>query len=279
MNDIVRSGDRIDRKALERIIQRAAELQTKDREIGEYLTESELMQLGDEVGISAAHLRKALEEERGRALTQGSTSRLTWLIGPRMITAQRTVAGRPKELTAALHKWFSEGELLQVKRRLADRTSWERKEGTFASIQRSLGFSSKRYLLARTREVGDRIIEIDEKECYVELTADITNTFNEYLWGSGMLLAGSVAVAGIALVLGVMVPVAIVPALLGPVGSVAIARSRHSHVDKLRVALEQVLDRLEHGELDIKRRPRVSTTSAVGRIADEIRKNLGGMNR
>ena len=279
MNDIVQSGDRIDRKALERIIQRAAELQTKDREIGEYLTESELMQLGDDVGISAAHLRKALEEERSRALTQGSTSRLGWLVGPRRVTAQRTVAGRAKELTAALHKWLSEGELLQIKRRLADRTSWERKEGTFASLQRSLGFSGKKYLLARTREVGDRIIEIDERECYVELTADITNTFNQYLWGSGMFLAGSIAAAGIGLVLGVMLPVAIVPALLGPVGSVAIARGRHSHVNKLQVALEQVLDRLEHGELDIKRRSSVSTASAVGRIADEIRKNLGGMNR
>ncbi len=279
MNDIVRSGDRIDRDALERIIQRAAELQTKDREIGEYLTEAELMQLGDDVGISASHLRKALQEERGRALVKGSTSRLGWLIGPRRITAQRTVAGRPEALTAALHKWLSEGELLQIKRRLPDRTSWERKEGTFASLQRSLGFSGKKYLLARTREVGDRIMEVDERECYVELTADISNTFNEYLLGSGMLLAGCVAAAGIALVLGVMVPVAIVPALLGPAGSVAIARSRHSHVDKLRVALEQVLDRLEHGELEPKRRPSKSTASAVGRIADEIRKNLGGINR
>ena len=37
---------RIDRAALERIIQRAAELQTADREIGEGLTTEQVMELG-----------------------------------------------------------------------------------------------------------------------------------------------------------------------------------------------------------------------------------------
>jgi len=42
---------RIDRAALERIIQRAAELQTAEREMGDSLTSDELMALGREVGI------------------------------------------------------------------------------------------------------------------------------------------------------------------------------------------------------------------------------------
>ena len=42
---------RIDRAALERIIQRAAELQTAERDIGDNLTSDEVMALGAEVGI------------------------------------------------------------------------------------------------------------------------------------------------------------------------------------------------------------------------------------
>ena len=41
---------RIDRAALERIIQRAAELQTAERDMGDSLTSDQLMALGREVG-------------------------------------------------------------------------------------------------------------------------------------------------------------------------------------------------------------------------------------
>ena len=41
----------IDRAALERIIHRAAELQTAEREIGEGLTPDQVLALGQEVGI------------------------------------------------------------------------------------------------------------------------------------------------------------------------------------------------------------------------------------
>ena len=42
---------KIDRAALERIMQRAAELQTGERDIGEGLTPEEVLALGKEVGI------------------------------------------------------------------------------------------------------------------------------------------------------------------------------------------------------------------------------------
>ena len=45
------SPGQIDRAALERIIQRAAELQTAEREISDTLTSDELLALGREVGI------------------------------------------------------------------------------------------------------------------------------------------------------------------------------------------------------------------------------------
>ncbi len=60
------SPARIDRAALERIIQRAAELQTAEREMGDTLTSDELIALGREVGIPGRYLQQALLEERTR---------------------------------------------------------------------------------------------------------------------------------------------------------------------------------------------------------------------
>jgi hypothetical protein len=51
MTDLVPDTSRIDRAALERIIRRATEIHASEREIGDGLTESELMTLGRDVGI------------------------------------------------------------------------------------------------------------------------------------------------------------------------------------------------------------------------------------
>ena len=61
---------RIDRAALERIIQRAAELQTADRDIAEELTPDQVLALGREVGIPGRYLQQALLEERTRLVAR-----------------------------------------------------------------------------------------------------------------------------------------------------------------------------------------------------------------
>jgi hypothetical protein len=88
MNDLVPSTSRIDRGALERIIQRAAELQAGERDIGEGLTESELLHLGDEVGIPASYLKRALLEERTRAVATVEPGFTGWLAGPTRLSAR-----------------------------------------------------------------------------------------------------------------------------------------------------------------------------------------------
>jgi len=54
----------IDREALDRIIQRAAELQTGEREIGDNLTPDEVLALGKEVGIPTRYLQQAILEHQ-----------------------------------------------------------------------------------------------------------------------------------------------------------------------------------------------------------------------
>ena len=85
---------RIDRAALERIIQRAAELQTAERDIGEELTPDEVLALGREVGIPGRYLQQAMLEERTRvgAAAPGGL-RGSGSPGPAQVTAQRAVPG------------------------------------------------------------------------------------------------------------------------------------------------------------------------------------------
>lgn len=274
MSDLVPSRQRIDRAALERIVRRAAELQAQEREIGEGLTEPQLMELGREVGIPAPYLQRALMEERTRGVLQHESGMGAWLAGPRKVTAGRTVPGAREELESALHQWMTQGELLQVKRRFPEGTSWERQEGAFASLKRSLGFGGRRYQLARAREIVSQIVPVEAKRCYVQLVADLTNSFNEYLAGSGVVGTGGVVATGIALMVGVLPPFAILPGLLAVPAAIAIARSRRNEVERCQVALEQVLDRLEHGDLEVRRRSGPGGGSFV-RLADEIKRTLG----
>ena len=275
MNDLVPLEPRIDRAALERIIQRAAELQTKDREIGDGLSDTELMRLGEEVGIPARHLKQALVEERTRELAAADRGLLTQFLGPRRVAAQRTIPATAADTERALREWMSEGELLQVKRRYPDRTSWERKEGAFASLKRSFGAGGRKYVLASAAEVVSKVIDADKTHCHVQLVADLSNKRNGHLIGSSALLGGGALTTGLALLLGVMVPVAVVPVVLSAPIATLVARSFRNELDKFQVALEQILDRLEHGDIEVRQKLLGPDVAGVSRIAQEIRKNLG----
>lgn len=275
MTDLVPREPRIDQPALERILQRATELQSKEREIGEGLSDEELMQLGEEVGILPQHMRRALSEERSRALVAADRGLLTRFMGPRRVAAQRTVKGKVEDTEALLKEWMSEGELLQVKRRYPDRTSWERKEGAFASLKRSFGAGGRKYVLAGASEVVTKVVDAGEAHTHVQLVADLGNKRTGYVVGSAVLVGSGASITGILLVLGMMVPAAVVPAIISLPIAAAVARSNLKEVEKFHVALEQILDRLEHGEIEIKPKQLGPSTSGVARIADEIRKNLG----
>src|SRR5689334_17983231 len=96
----------ISRDALERIIQRAAELQAAEREIGEGLTNDEVLALGKDVGIPNRYLQQALLEEQTRTLVETGHGFWAWLTGPRMLSAQRVVPGDRATVERALTHWM-----------------------------------------------------------------------------------------------------------------------------------------------------------------------------
>jgi hypothetical protein len=275
MSGIVPAGSEFSRKALERIIQRAAELQAGERQTGDALSEREVMELGREVGLPARFVQQAMLEELTRVDTEDPTW-ITRFVGPAYVAAHRTIPGNRGDLEAALAHWMTEEELLTVKRRFKQQTSWEPRRDFFASLKRGLGLSGRRYVLSRTKEVAGEVLQLEDGWCHVSLRADLTNTRREHLGGAAALSSAGAGMTVIALVLSVAVPVALIPAAAGLAGAAAVARSRVATVERVTVALEQILDRLEHGEA---RPPAPQPQLAPGReitkmIRDELRRHL-----
>jgi hypothetical protein len=243
----------ISREALERIVKRAAELQAGEREIGDGLTERELLALGKDVGIPDRYLRQAMLEERTRTAPEPAAGGWAWLTGPGTVVAHRVVPGDRATVERTLSRWMEEEELLQPKRRFPDRTSWEPKVGAFASIQRALS-GGRRFPLARVTDVTGQVVQLEPGFCLVRLEADIRQQRAARIsgasvlvvagWGlSGALLAFAAAPLAFAQVL------ALLPGVALTGGAMAAARSYRRPNERTLVGLEQVLDRLERGEV------------------------------
>lgn len=269
--------DLISREALERIIKRAAELQAGEHDIGEGLTTDEVVALGKDVGIPDRYLRQAMLEEQTRTAPEVATGTWAWLTGPRSIVAHRVVPGDRDAVERALSRWMIEEELLQQKRRYADRTSWEPKAGAFASIQRALA-GKRRYSLASAAEISAQVLQLEPGFCLVRLEADVRDQRTKRIsgatvlavlgWGmtaSAMLIAPPLALAQ---------ALTLVPGIGLTLAGGLVTRTHRAANERLQLALEQVLDRLERGEM------RGSSTQGAlpgvpqtfARIAEEMRK-------
>ncbi len=262
----------ISREALERIMQRAAELQAAERDIGEGLTRDELLALGQDVGIPARYLQQALLEEQTRTVLANRGGALAWLVGPERLSAERVVPGDPATVERGLGAWMEQEELLQVKRRFADRTTWEPKVGAFASIQRALGARGRTFALARAAEVAGQVTQLESGFCHVRLLADVRNLRRMRLGVAATLLGMGAASTGAFLALTVLAPFAYLPVAVLGVGALATLRSHRIQYEKIQLGLEQVLDRLERGEIKPQHALPGQKGGTLVRIADEIRK-------
>lgn len=266
------AGELISREALDRIIQRAAELQTGERDIGDGLSEDELLALGKDVGIPPRYLKQALLEERTRLqdAAQGAWS----FGGPKQLAAHRVVPGERGAVERALSLWMEDQELLRVKRRYPDRTTWEPQVGFIATMQRGLKAGGKTYALTRATEISGQVTPLETGFCHVQLVADVRNLRQARVGGAAGLFAAGATGTGVAIVLGVLVPVAVLPAAVFTLGALSLLGSHRPQNERIQVGLEQVLDRLERGEIRPEHALPGPRSSAFLRIADEIRKQF-----
>src|SRR6266511_4215446 len=267
--------DLISQEALERIIKRAAELQAGEHDVGDGLTSTEVLALGKDVGIPDRYLRQAMLEEQTRITPDVATGTWAWLTGPRSIVAHRVVPGDRATVERALTRWMTEEALLQPKRHYADRTSWEPKAGAFASIQRALA-GKRRYSLAQAEEISGQVIQLEPGFCLVRLEADIRQQRTKRISGGTVLavlgwgLTGATALIAPPLALAQVLM--LVPGVGLTIGGAMIARTYRGANERMQIALEQVLDGLEQGEIRSANQGELPGARVFVRIAEEVRK-------
>ncbi len=280
---------RIDRAALERIMQRAAELQAGEMDsAGDGLTEQEILKLGADVGIDGRFLRQAMYEQAGGAAATAERGFLAKWVGPGRVSVGRVVPGDRAALEQSLAPWMTESEAMAVKRRLPDATIWERQKGFFAEMKRGFGVGGRSYELAKAKDVTVAVTQLEPGFCHVEMTADLLPSRNGSATGAaasggilGLLGIGMLAVTGPLPLLLSIASVPLVAAVMAPVLTVKAYRTRWARV---QLALEQVLDRLEHGEIKPRHRLEKSNIEDLGaqlfgRVSSEIRKALNEPGR
>jgi hypothetical protein len=273
------AGELIDRQALERIVKRAAELQAGERDVGDGMTQGDVLALGKEVGIPDRFLRQALLEEQTRTAPEEPAGFWAWLTGPGAVVAHRVVPGDRDSVQRALDHWMQEEELLQPKRRLPDRTVWEPKAGAFASIQRALA-GGRRYSLARALDVTSQVVQLESGFCLVRFEASVKDQRRARVGGGFAMAATGAGMTAALFLIGLPLPMAdvlaLVPGTALTLGGAAVARSHVGPNERIAVSLEQVLDRLERGEI---RSDRALTSGsgaagAFAKLAEEIKKSF-----
>lgn len=252
MSDRTEVARRLDRAALERVLARAAELQLASDPSDPHaeLTEAQIVELGREVGLAPDHLRQAIAEERTRVAVAPESGVAASVLGPGRVHATRTVPGKAAAVAAAIDAWMQNEEGMRVKRHLGERMLFEPRRDMLGQLRRAFNVGGRSYALTRAEEVTSTVLQVDAARSLVTLDADLTPQRGRLAVQSALAGTGGVTAAAILTVLGVMVPVAIIPAVAVPSLAVYTARQvQHRSTVRAQLALEQLLDRLERGSL------------------------------
>jgi hypothetical protein len=267
---------RIDRAALDRIIQRAAELQTAERDIGDNLTSDEVMALGREVGIPGRYLQQALLEERTRLVTAGPSGLAERLTGPAAVTAQRVVRGEQDPIEVQLIRWLEQNELFTVLRHQPGRITWEPVGGLQATIRRATaaaGGARRPMMLARADTIDATIVGLEPGYCHVSLTANARKARAEALGGGAAFATAGVAGAGVLVALGAFLPLALLPAPVAFGLGYVMLRRYPPVMSRVHLGLERALDQLEQAAGRGHRLP-PSQPTIMDLLAREVRRAL-----
>ncbi len=219
-------GRRLTREDLQLVIQRAAEIEEEPGSALPELSEEDVVRIASEVGLSEGSVRRALAEHFAAASGAGLLIDRGWaakVCGPGLVKASRSVAAPASEVQETVESHFQTHESLRPVRRRSWGSLWEPEPGVVASIMRSVDLHGRGYDLAKkAKAVELQVVPLGEEWTHVALTADLTSERAGWFWALGVVTLG----------LGIWF------ARMGYLKS----------VEKMRLCLEGLLDRLEHGE-------------------------------
>lgn len=266
---------KFDRSQLDRILQRAAELQAGERDPAEELTRDELLQLGRDVGIPGRYLEQAVLEEQTRLPSQRLEGFWDHAAGPAQVAAMRVIRGDSAQVERIIVGYMEEHELLTIARQGSGRLMWEPLKGFNAAMKRSkalLGGGAKPFMLAQALGLTATITPLESGYVHLSLEADIREARGRHIGGA---MAGlTLGMAG-ALVAGVLLtPIAALAPLPLGIGLAWGALRRFTPVyQRTQVGLERALDHVERGE--VKPQHQLSPgASILGAVVEEVRKAI-----
>ncbi|MEP6745472.1 MAG: hypothetical protein ABJB33_08235 [Gemmatimonadota bacterium] len=266
---------KFDRAQLDRILQRAAELQAGERDPGEQLNKEELLQLGRDVGIPGKFLEQAVLEEQTRLPAQRLDGFWDRAAGPAALAAMRVVRGGASQIERAFVDYMEEEELLTVARQSSGRIQWEPLKGFNAAMRRSkaiLGGGTKPFMLARALSASASVTPLEPGFVHVTIEADVREA-------RGQFIGGAAAFASLGLAAGIVIGVlgapflALAPIPLGLGLGWGVLRRYAPVYQRTQMGLERALDRVERGE--VKPPPQIGPgASIVGAVLAEVRKAI-----
>ena len=249
----------LDRAAMERVLARASELAAQGTDAPDGMSEAQLLEIGTEVGLSPALLRQALAEERTRVVLAEESGFEARVMGPAAVSATRAIPHAPEVVLAALDEWLRSEYRLIPKRRYGNRLTWEKRHGMFAELDRSLRGNAAAAALMGATEVAATVSPIGDGRTAVRLDADITHIRRQHKVGGIGLGIGGVVIGTVPVIIGaVLAPLTMLPLFIAlgtlpgvgmGLGGWAMLKKHRQQAERAQLALEQLLDRLEHGPL------------------------------
>jgi hypothetical protein len=233
----------------EMVIRRAAELQARSSEDpgAEVMAEEEVLKIGRELGLSHRNLSQALAEVRGTRQEQSGFRTRT--LGDALVAYSHEVPGSVAEVSQRMERYLAEHEYMVVLRRLPSSTVFVKARGVMAVIGQSTS-----QLFNKSPPLGLENIEVsvqplEEQRSYISVSTDLSSRRTGYAAGGAVAGGTATGVGSLALAIAIAPPAALLA--LPALGLAAyLTREAYSaNARGVRVRLENLLDRLEHGEL------------------------------
>lgn len=196
-------SDKLSRAEVDFVLRRAAEIDTQppgtpDRSSAESLSIGELVRLGDEAGLGRPAVEQALAEmRRGAPIEPEEQGALTRALGASRVIVSRVVDAPIDTVRRAVDRFLRE-QLMTVRRHHGDRVEWERAQGLWPGLVRSLDFS-KRYAFALVTRVETILSQEgdDGRQTAVTFNIDLSDMRRERFGQMGMRAAMAFLLFGV----------------------------------------------------------------------------------
>jgi hypothetical protein len=195
------SSQKLSERQIEFVLRRAAELETRsglpdgDENKSQELTVTDLVRLGEEAGLSQEAIMRALGELRRGALRTAESDALSKALGPSRLIVSREVPGNVPSVQRAVDRFLRE-QLMTMRRHHGDRIEWERAQGLWPGLARSLDFA-KRYAFGPVSRVETLIVAENDGTTSVTFDIDMSEMRRHRLAQVAMRATAAFALVGL----------------------------------------------------------------------------------